>query len=201
MKAELDLDSASVGDPERFRTLVELESGLGELPTPNADRGTVVLIVRRGVGGRRETPERLVLTPEEGVPGDAWNRKEGATVEGQITVMQVAVAEMIANGQPLTLFGDNLFLDIDVVGANLPPGTRVRIGDAVLEVTPKIHKGCRKFSGRFGVDALRFVSTPEGRARNLRGLYVRVLTAGEAGPGDVVEVIERGPPLPTEATV
>jgi MOSC domain-containing protein YiiM len=135
------------------------------------------------------------LTPEEGIPGEYWNRKPGVTIDNQITVMQTNVARLIANGQPLTLFGDNLFLDLDVSGANLPPGSRVRIGEALLEVTPKRHTGCKKFSGRFGVDALRFVATPAGRARNFRGLYLRVLTAGEAAPGDAVEVVERAPGL------
>lgn len=192
MRAESIVDSASVGDPTRFRTLDELQLGLGDMATVDPDRGTVALIVLRGQEGRREAPERLMLTPEEGVPGDAWNRKENATVQSQITVMQAKVADLIANGQPRTLFGDNLFLDLDLSAGNLPPGSRVRVGEAVLEVTLKPHRGCSKFSGRFGADALRFVSTPEGHSRNFRGLYMRVLTAGEAGPGDLVEVIERG---------
>jgi MOSC domain-containing protein YiiM len=105
--------------------------------------------------------------------------------------MELAVAELIANGQPLTLFGDNLFLTLDLSTPNLPPGTRLRIGGAVLEVTPKEHNGCHKFRGRFGTDALRFVSTRPLRHRNLRGIYMRVLDEGEIGPGDGVEVLAR----------
>jgi hypothetical protein len=195
MKADLGAHSVSTGDPALFRTLAELERELSALPALPSDRGSVTLIVRRPDPGLRETPERVQLTPEEGIPGEYWNRKPGVTIDNQITVMQTNVARLIANGQPLTLFGDNLFLDLDVSGANLPPGSRVRIGEALLEVTPKRHTGCKKFSGRFGVDALRFVATPAGRARNFRGLYLRVLTAGEAAPGDAVEVVERAPGL------
>ena len=106
----------------------------------------------------------------------------------QIAVMQADVAELVANGQPLTLFGDSLFLALDLSTPNLPAGSRVRVGGAVLEVTPVPHNGCRKFQGRFGQDALRLVSMKELRHRNLRGIYMRVVEPGEAGPGDAVEV-------------
>ena len=188
---ERELNSASRGDPDRFLTLEQLDAGLRALPEQPRDRGRVTLIVRRADGGARELLERVRLTPDDGIPGDAWNRKEGATLESQVTVMQTDVASLIANGQPLALFGDNLFLDLDLSAANIGPGARLRIGEALLEVTPKWHKGCAKFSGRFGRDALRFVLRPEARPLALRGIYVRVLVAGEAGPGDAVEVVSR----------
>jgi len=105
--------------------------------------------------------------------------------------MQTDVAELIANGQPLTLFGDNLFLDLDLSATNLPPGSLVRIGGATMEVTPKPHNGCQKFRARFGSEALRFVSKPDLRRRNLRGIYMRVVQRGEVAAGDPVEVITR----------
>jgi ribosomal protein S18 acetylase RimI-like enzyme len=82
---------------------------------------------------------------------------------------------------------------LDISAANLPPGSRVRIGNAVLEVTPLAHNGCKKFRARFGDDALRFVSKTELRPRNLRGIHVRVIEGGEVGVGDQVEVILRAP--------
>jgi len=110
--------------------------------------------------------------------------------------MQIDVAELIANGQPLVLFGDNLFLSLDLSVDNLPAGSRVLVGAAVLEVTPMPHLGCRKFRGRFGADALRFVSKAELRHRNLRGVYVRTLEGGELASGDPVEVIARAQGAP-----
>jgi MOSC domain-containing protein YiiM len=106
--------------------------------------------------------------------------------------MEADVAKLIANGQPLTLFGDNLFLELDLSSDNLPPGSRLRAGSAVLEVTPKPHNGCRKFRERFGDDALHFVSRADLRPRNLRGIYLRVVEEGAAAPGDLVEVTSRG---------
>jgi hypothetical protein len=185
------VDSSSLGDPERFRTLVELRSGLQALPIGPTDRGRVALMVSRTERGRRVTLDGVRLTLDGGMAGDAWGRRVDRRIDGQITVMEAAVAGLIANGQPLILFGDNLFLDLDLSVRNLPPGSRVRVGGALLEVTPKPHNGCHKFRGRFGDDALRFVSQPDLRDRNLRGIYMCVLEEGEVEVGDPVEVMAR----------
>lgn len=186
------VDSHSKGDPALFRTLQDLELAFNALPASPADHGRVALIVNRVEAGRRETPVRVLLTPDGGVPGDTWGRQTERDLDEQICVVQVAVARLVANEQPLTLFGDSLFLELDLSTENLPTGSRVRVGGAMLEVTPKPHNGCWKFRARFGNGALRFVSKPELRHRNLRGIYMRVVEAGDAGPGDTVEVIMRG---------
>jgi MOSC domain-containing protein YiiM len=188
------IDSSSVGDPVRHCPFDHLASAFERLPPAPTAGGRLALVVRRREGGRREHLDRVRLTPEAGVPGDAWGRRLPLLADAQITVMQTDVAELVANGQPLALFGDNLFLDLDLSAGNLPVGSRVRIGEAVLEVTPKPHNGCRKFLGRFGKDALRFVAQPELRHRNLRGIYLRVVEAGDVQVGDAVEVLARGTP-------
>jgi MOSC domain-containing protein YiiM len=190
------VDSSSVGDPGRFRTLAELERKLESLTPPQEVGRVVLLVARLDGGGRRETPARVRVGPDVGVPGDAWGRRPAPKPEGQLAVMQRDVAELIANGQPLTLFGDNLFLELDLSAANLPVGSRVRAGGATLEITPKPHDGCLKFRARFGPDALRFVGKPELRHRNLRGIYMRVVEGGELGVGDPVEILARGAATP-----
>lgn len=187
----MTVTSDSVGDSDRFLTFEELRRTLEARPSAPRNSGRVALIVRRRERGRREAPDRLRLTPEAGVPGDAWLDREHPDPAGQIAVMQADVAEVIANGQPLELFGDNLFLDLDLSVENVPPGSRVRVGNATVEITPKAHNGCRKFQARFGSNALRFVSDPQLRHRNLRGIYMRVLEPGEVAVGDPVEVIAR----------
>lgn len=179
------------GDAARHRSLAELEAGLRALPALPTDAGTLALVVRRRPDGVRETPERVRLSPDEGVPGDGWSRRPPRDPEGQLAVMCRPVAELIANGQPLTLFGDNLFVDLDLSAANLPEGTRLRVGDAVVEVTPKPHDGCLKLKGRFGLDALRFVQAKSTRDRNFRGIYWKVVEPGEVRVGDAVEVLSR----------
>ena len=179
------------GDPSRHLPLGELEQKLGTLPAAPRDAGRVALLVRRRPDKVRETPTRIDLGPDTGVPGDAWGRGEKPDRAAQLTVMEIDVAEMIANGQPLTVFGDNLFLALDLSVENLPTGSRLRLGRALLEVTAKPHNGCRKFAARFGHDALRLVSNPELRRRNLRGIYMCVVEAGEVAVGDAVAVVSR----------
>ncbi len=185
------VDSQSMGDPTRFLSVAELEARLAALPAAPTSAGQVALIVRKGDGGRRQTPGRVMLAPNDGVPGDAWGRKPGRHPEMALAVMQRDVAELIANGQPLTLFGDNVFVDLDLSTANLPAGSRLRAGDVELEVTPAPHDGCRKFRGRFGADALRFVAARHLRPLNLRGIYLRVVSGGAIACGDAIAVVSR----------
>lgn len=183
------VDSGSTGDAARFLSLAELQRGLESLPLPTRGEGRVALIVRRVDAGRREVLEQAWLDVEAGVAGDAWERRENRKPEMQIAVMQTEIAALIANSQPLTLFGDNFFLDLDLSAESLPIGSRVRVGEAVLEVTPQAHTGCRKFEARFGADAWRFVWLPELKSRNLRGVYMRVVTPGRVGIDDAVAVL------------
>ena len=181
------------GDARFHLPLAALEAGLAALPASSPDAGVVRLLLRRHPDGSRETPERVRLTPEEGLPGDGWARRPPRNPEAQLAVMHHGVASLIANGQPLGHFGDNLFVELDLTAENLPPGTRLRVGRALVEVTPKPHNGCAKFQQRFGADALRFVQAPATRHRNLRGVYWKVVEAGEVATGAPIQVRSRPP--------
>jgi MOSC domain-containing protein YiiM len=180
------------GDAAHHRPLADLEAGLQALPASPTGAGRLALIVRRHADGVRETPDRVHLTPEGGVPGDGWARRPPRDPEAQLTVMRRDVAELIANGQSLTLFGDNLFVELDISAANLPLGSRLRVGEAIVEMTAKPHNGCVKFQGRFGPDALRFVNVAPTRALNLRGVYWKIVEPGLAGAGSAIQVLSRG---------
>jgi MOSC domain-containing protein YiiM len=155
------------------------------------DLGRVALLVIRRADGVRELPLRARLSPEDGLPGDGWGRRPPRDPEAQLAVMRRDVAALIANGQPLETFGDNLFVDLDISDGNLPTGSRLRVGGATVEVTPMPHNGCKKFHARFGADALRFVSAKATRDQNLRGVYWRVVEAGEVYVGGAIEVLSR----------
>jgi hypothetical protein len=186
------LDSLSLGDPSRRLSADELSRRFSDLVPPPRDVGALRLLVRRGwERGRREEPESALLSGEEGLPGDSWLRGGDRTRESQLTAMEVGVADMIANGQPWSLFGDQLYLDLDLSSENLPVGSTIAVGEAVLEVTPKLHKGCAKYQARFGADALRLISRPDLRPRNLRGIYLRVVADGLVRVGDSARVLHR----------
>ncbi len=185
-----DLDPGPFGDATRHLPFDELEKRFAALDAPR-DAGRVALLVARAEGGRRETPRQVEVTPDSGVPGDAWHRDRPDQHDCQITLMRADVAELVANGQPLTLPGDNLLVELDLSAANLPIGSRLRIGTALVEVTPKPHNGCLKFRQRFGADALRLTADPRYRELRLRGIHVRVLEAGTISVGDAIQVLER----------
>lgn len=179
------------GDETCYLSLEAIEKGWDALPPPPTDTGRVALIVARRPDGVRDTPDRARLSPEEGVPGDRWGRQKRDRPEMQLAVMRRDVAELLANGQPITHAGDNLFVDLDLSVENLPIGTRLQVGGAVVEVTPEPHDGCRKFMGRFGNAALRFISAKERRSVNLRGVYWTVVEPGEVSVGDPIQVLAR----------
>jgi MOSC domain-containing protein YiiM len=173
------------------RSLAELEAGLRALPEAPKDSGRLRLIVCRHSPGVHEALERVRLSVEEGVPGDEWNRRLPRHPDAQLTVINHAVAKLIAHGQPLTLSGDNLVVDLDISAENLPVGTRLRVGEATVEMSPKPHNGCAKFRARFGEDALRFVQAPATRHQNLRGVYWKVVEPGVVTVDAPIRVISR----------
>jgi hypothetical protein len=171
-----------------------LEAGLGDVRLSPADGGTVELIVRRPAVDEREVLAEGTLDVAAGLAGDTWRvRGSSRTTDGsshpdmQLTVMNSRAALLVAQdpGRRM-LAGDQLYVDLDLSPANLPPGTRLAVGSAVIEVTAQPHLGCAKFAARFGTDALRFVTARVGRELRLRGLNARVAVSGTIRPGDTI---------------
>jgi MOSC domain-containing protein YiiM len=164
-----------------------LEEGLEEIRRSPRESGTVELIVRRPVEEEREVLDEAALDPVQGVVGDRWHAGGTGKRERQLTLMNARAATLIAQTRERwPLAGDQLYVDLDLSGAHLPPGTRLEVGSAVVEVTPEPHTGCGKFSRRFGVDALKFVNSQSGRELNARGINARIVTAGTVRTGDVI---------------
>ncbi|HET7141215.1 MAG TPA: MOSC domain-containing protein [Candidatus Limnocylindria bacterium] len=175
-----------------MRTFDELETLWSAAPAPPRERGTVRLLCVRRAPSEHETPEAVEVTVSEGLVGDRWSRAGGhdPNPEAQVTLMMAVVAELVAAGQqPLHEAGDNILVDYDISVDNLPAGSRLRIGEVVLEVSAVPHTGCSKFSGRFGQDALRWVNWRHWRERRLRGVNCRVVRGGTVRRGDPVEQI------------
>ena len=174
---------------------LELDAGLGVIRKSPQDNGVLKMIVRRPKVDEREVVNEAELDLEEGLIGDTWKtRGSKATPDGsahihaQITLMNMrAIALMAQDESRWALAGDQLYVDMDLSEANLPPGARLVIGSAILEISAVPHTGCAKFSQRFGVDAHKFVNSPEGKPLRLRGVNARVVQAGTIRVGDVVQ--------------
>jgi MOSC domain-containing protein YiiM len=173
-----------------MRTFDELESLWSGVPAPPRERGSVRLVCLRVEPGVHRTPAEVQVTVEDGVVGDRWALapERDPEREAQVTVMNATAAELVAAGaQPLHEAGDNLLVDFDIGFDNLPPGSRIRVGEAILEITATPHTGCSKFAGRFGQDALRWVNWRHWRERRLRGVNCRVVEGGTIRVGDPIE--------------
>jgi hypothetical protein len=181
----------------RHLTMAELEAGLDEIRRSPRDAGVLALIVRRPRVGEREILEEGELDPVEGLVGDNWKtRGSSRTLDGsahpemQLNIMNSRVISLVAQAKVRwKLAGDQLLIDMDLSAANLPPGTRLRLGSAVIEVSAQPHTGCKKFTARFGMDAMNFVNSPLGRQLNLRGINARVVQGGVVRVGDVARKV------------
>ena len=181
-------------------SLEQIQAGLTPIREAPSDGGRLEMIVRRPAVNARELLDAAALDVVQGLVGDTWkDRGSSRTVDHtphpdmQLTLMGVRVISLLAGARERwPLAGDQLLVDLDLSAANLPAGTRLAIGSAVIEVTAQPHTGCGKFVERFGVDAMKFVNSPEGRALNLRGINARVVTAGDVRVGDPVRKLRNG---------
>ncbi|HEY1420799.1 MAG TPA: MOSC domain-containing protein [Candidatus Dormibacteraeota bacterium] len=174
--------------------LTTLQESVDHIRQSPADRGTLELIVRRPDVDRREVVSDARLDLADGLVGDTWRARGNhrtpdgsADPEAQLTLMNARSADAVAGmRERWSLAGDQLYVDLDISVANMPPGSRVQIGSAVIEFSEKPHTGCDKFISRFGVDAQKFVNSPIGRELRLRGANCRVVVAGTIRQGDEI---------------
>ena len=183
------------GDRSRHLDRPALEAGIASLRAP-LDDGAVALMVARGPAGERLLPDQALLTVEGGMPGDRWAEQTEYGPDYQLATARADFARLIANGQPLELHGDNLLLDLDLSSENLPTGTLLRAGQALLQVTPIPHNGCKKWVQRFGLCPMQLNLHPAYRGLHLRGIYLRVIEEGRVCVGDRVRIVSRGAPQP-----
>lgn len=179
------------------RTTAELEAGLDDIRRSPVRHGRLVLIVRRPDVDEREVLEVGELDVDVGLVGDSWPaRRSRETADGsasplrQLNIMNARAAGVVAGDiERWPPAGDQLYVDLHLGVEELPPGTHLRIGEAVVEVTEAPHRGCAKFAARFGKDAMRFVNSPVGRALNLRGICARVVVGGTIRAGDEIVAV------------
>ena len=170
----------------------EIEAGLETVSAAPADGGLVRLLVRRPGVDEREIVEKAQLDTRQGFVGDDWVNRPGLNSDrpspfAQITLMNARYAELIAGSEESdwALAGDQLYIDMDISKSNLPPGARLAVGGAILEVAPEPHTGCAKFSARFGSEALKATSSERGREARLRGANAIVIESGVVKRGDI----------------
>lgn len=176
------------------RSTAELEALLGDILSAPKDNGPVEMIVRRPGENEREVVQWGELTTDRGLVGDSWvdrvDENGDPYFPAQLTLMNARVAEAVATTRERwALAGDQVYVDMDISHDNLPAGSRIRVGEAVVEISEVPHTGCDKFSGRFGKEALRFVNVGPGRDNRFRGVNAFVVEGGSFAVGDKITKI------------
>jgi hypothetical protein len=175
----------------------ELEAALDHLRQAPKDDGVLQLIVCRPDVDQRQEMDHAELDTMSGLIGDNWHvRPSSKTPDGsphpemQINIMNVRVTALVAQERERwPLAGDQLYIDMDLSRENLPAGSRIQVGSAVLEVSPLPHTGCAKFVSRFGADAMKFVNSPLGKELCLRGINAKVVQTGTIKVGQTAKKI------------
>lgn len=172
----------------------QLDAGLDHIQCSPKDNGVVKMIVRRPETDERELLSRGELNVTDGLVGDNWARRGSRETEDgsahpdmQLNIMNSRVVALVAvSDDRWPLAGDQIYVDLDLSKENLPAGTRLQLGSAVIQVTAMPHTGCKKFVARFGLEAMKFVNSGVGKQQCLRGINAKVVQAGAFEPGDIV---------------
>jgi hypothetical protein len=172
-------------------TTEEIEAKMNYVIESPKNNGILDLIVCRPSENERKVLETGELDVEKGLIGDNWLTYNDGEIESQIAIMNSRIVDLIAQDKDRwKLAGDQLFVDFDLSDDNLPHGTKIQIGTAMLETTPLPHNGCKKFVERFGLDAMKFVNSPIGKRFHLRGIYAKVIQSGTIRQGDNIQKVK-----------
>ncbi|PZQ97999.1 MAG: hypothetical protein DI533_12795 [Cereibacter sphaeroides] len=180
-----------------FATAEELSRALPDvLSAPKTDAPIKMLCFRPGFN-KREFASRLRLSRRDGIIGDCWNVNPwlrladgSADPRMQVSILPTRVLDLLWRDREGTIHpGDPIIADLDLSGENLPVGTLVRAGTAILRVSDEPNFGCVKWKARYGADALKWVANPAHAAYRLRGVLCSIEEDGELTLDDRLTVL------------
>ena len=188
-----------------FLNMEELEAGIKFILESPKDNGKLELIVIRPDVEQRKILSTGELSTVEGLVGDSWiKRPDSKTPDKkprlgtQITIMNSRVTSLITKKlyksekekfEKWSLAGDQFFVDMDLSYDNLPPGTKLSLGNAEIEISSDPHNGCEKFKNWYGKDARDFVNSEMGKKHNFRGIQGKVIKNGSVGINEIFKKI------------
>jgi len=178
-------------------TKEDLMAALPHVLAAPRDTGPVSMLCLRPAIGQRTFPDRITMTRNQGIPGERWlttpwlRLPDGAPEPAiQVSILPVRVMNLVWRDRTATPHpGDPIVADLDMSEANLPEGTLLQAGSAVLRVSSVWNDACVKWKVRYGVAAKDWIVAPGHKELRLRGVLCSVETDGEFCLGDVIRVL------------
>lgn len=173
----------------------ELTAALpGVLSAPKTGSAVELLCLRPDFGQRHFVDE-VTVTRASGIPGERWGTApwlklpDGSGHPGiQVSILPRRVLDLVWRDRANVVHpGDTFICDLDMTEANLPVGTLLAVGTAVLRVSDVWNDACAKWKVRHGEAAFDWVRTHP--TLRLRGVLCSVDQDGVIRNGDAVEVL------------
>ena len=166
------------------------------LAAPKTD-APIASLCLRPQRNQRAFPDRLVLTRAEGIPGERWLTEPWMTLADgspdpriQVSILPLRVMDLVWRDREASPHpGDPIVADLDCSEVNLPEGTLIEAGTAVLRVSSVFNEGCVKWKARYGADARAFIDAPGHPPLRLRGILCEVVRDGVVTLTDRLQVI------------
>lgn len=180
-----------------MKTTAELMAALPHVLAAPKDATPVLQLCFRPAFNQREFPERLTLTKEQGVPGERWLTAPWLKLEDgtgdpriQVSILPKRVLDLVwREGDAEPHPGDTIIADLDTSVANMPEGTLLSCGTAVLKVSSLFNAACVKWKVRYGAEAKDWITAPGHPDLRLRGILCSIERDGEVRLGDVIRKV------------
>ena len=167
-------------------TMAEMTAALPHLAAAPKTEAPIHSLCFRAGYGQRAHPQSLTLTVDQGVPGERWLTAPWLRLPDgrpdpniQVSILPTRMMDLVWRDRTGTPHpGDTIVADLNTSLANLPPGTLLSAGTAVLRVSDVFNDACVKWQTRYGADARAFITLPGHSDLRLRGVLCAVVKAG-----------------------
>ena len=166
------------------------------LAAPKTDAAIAMLCFRPGFG-LRSFPGSLSMTRAGGIAGERWLTHPWLKLPDgspdpriQVSILPSRVLDLVWRDRVGTVHpGDPIVADLNMTEANLPPGTLLQVGTAILRVSDEPNDGCVKWKARYGGAAMDWITAPENSALRLRGVLCSIEQDGKVRAADRIMVL------------
>ena len=173
-------------------TLAECQAALDHINAAPRDGAVIEQLVARPDFAERAFPDALELTVAGGIKGERWSHSPWLKLPDgspdpriQVSIFSKRVMDLCWRDREGQVHpGDPFVVDMNLSFENLPVGTQLQVGEAVVEVSDKFNTACVKWQKRYGDESLRWINMAENRPHRLRGVLCKIVQDGVVRVGD-----------------